>query len=393
MTLTNQQTAILRLFRGRGIGPTTFYKLLEHYGDPQTALEGLETENKRLKPAPAEAVQRELARLEKMAARLVFYTDDIYPAALRALPDAPPVVAALGRLELLNTPMVAMVGARNASANGCRLAQNLAAELGAAGWGVASGLARGIDTAAHKGALRGGTGTIAVLGGGLDHIYPTENTELFKQIAREGLILAETPLGAKPTAQSFPRRNRIVSGLCAGTVVVEAARHSGSLITAQQAGEQGREVMAIPGHPSEPRSYGCNHLLRQGATLVSAAEDILEAVKNFRFSEPQQAAPTLYTRENQPAFELDLPAPEATPDRETTPAHQNNPRASEAQADTLADRILAALSTGQTPLDDVMTAVGESETRVLAAITELELDGAVERLAGGYLVLAQSPSQ
>lgn len=384
MTLPQDKIAILRLFRGRGIGPTTYYKLVDHYHTPRKALAALEAENGRLRPAPEADVQKELNALEKLGAQLVFRTDDHYPAALGQLPDAPPVLAALGRLELLNSPMVAMVGARNASANGCRLAQNLAAELGAEGWGVASGLARGIDTAAHKGALWGGAGTIAVLGGGLDHIYPTENTDLFWQIAKEGLVLAETPLGTKPTAQSFPRRNRIVSGLSAGVLVVEAARHSGSLITAQLAGEQGREVMAIPGHPSEPRSFGCNHLLRQGATLVRSAEDILEAVKGFDHGAPQASAPTLYTRENQPAFELPLEAP-ASPESDlpTTKTAEINPEES-----PLPDRILAALSTGQTPLDDVVTAVGESEATVLAAITELELDGHIERLAGGYVTLA-----
>ena len=375
-TLTPEQTAILRLFRGSGIGAATYHKLIAYYATPEKALAALEVENKRLKPAPLEATEKELVALGKLGAQFVFITDGLYPAALKALPDAPPVLATLGNLELLNAPMVAMVGTRNASANGCRLTHTLATELGGKDWGVVSGLARGIDTAAHKGALKGGAGTIAVLGGGLDHIYPTENTDLFWQIAEQGLILAETPLGSKPTAQSFPRRNRIVSGLAAGTVVVEAARHSGSLITAQLAGEQGREVMAIPGHPSEPRSYGCNHLLRQGATLVSTADDIVEAVQGFNFSAPRPVAPTLYSRENQPSFEMPLEMPP-----QETPSEDNG---------SLEDRILAALSADQTPLDDVIANVAENEAVVMSAITELELDGKVERLQGGYLMLTNT---
>ena len=375
MTLTPQHMASLRLFRGRGIGAITYYKLISHYGSAEQALAGLLQENGRLKPAPQADIEKELNMLEKMGAKLVFVTDKAYPATLKAMPDAPPVLAALGRIDLLNTPMVAMVGTRNASANGCRLAQNLATELGTHGWGVVSGLARGIDTAAHKGALKSTAGTIAVLGGGLDHIYPTENTDLFWQIAKEGLVLAETPLGSKPTAQSFPKRNRIVAGLSAGTVVVEAARHSGSLITAQMAGEQGREVMAIPGHPSDPRSYGCNHLLRQGATLVGTVDDILEAVQGFNFSTPLPTPPTLYSRENQPSFELplDLP-PQAKTQTEGL--------------ESLEERILAALSITQTPLDDVIANAGENEALVMATITELELDGKIERMPGGYLTLA-----
>ena len=381
--LSDHQLATLRLIRGRGIGPVTFYKLIAHYGNAQNAVAQLEAEDGRLKPASLAATEREMKALGKMGAKLVFYTDDTYPEALKHIPDPPPVLAALGRLELLKTPMVAIVGARNASANGCRLAQNIAAELGAEGWGVASGLARGVDTAAHKGALTGGCGTIAVLGGGLDHIYPAENTDLFWRLAKEGLILAETPLGTKPTAQSFPRRNRIVSGLSAGVVVVEAARHSGSLITAQQAGEQGREVMAIPGHPSEPRSFGCNHLLRQGATLVSSAEDILEAVKGFDHGAPAQHTPTLFTRENQPTFDLTLP--------EESPAEQAPMEvegSDEKEPKPLAAQVLDALTPGQTAVDDVLANFNVPESQLLATLTELELDGAIERLAGGYITLA-----
>lgn len=381
MNLIESQTATLRLIRGRGIGPVTFYKLLDHHGSAGRAVNALEAEDGRLKPAPLAVVEKECKALEKMGAVLIFYSDDIYPEALKHIPDPPPVLAALGRLELLSTPMVAIVGARNASANGCRLAQSLAADLGQEGWGVASGLARGVDTAAHKGALAGGCGTIAVLGGGLDHIYPTENTDLFWRIAKEGLILAETPLGTKPTAQSFPRRNRIVSGLSAGVVVVEAARHSGSLITAQQAGEQGREVMAIPGHPSEPRSFGCNHLLRQGATLVSSADDILEAVKGFDHGAPAQHTPTLFTREDQPGLGLALP--------EETKAVFVEDTLADGEEKPLTAQILDALSPGQTLVDDVVSMLNVPESKLLATLTELELDGEIERLSGGYITLAQ----
>ncbi len=367
-----EQIATLRLMRGRGIGPVTFFKMLSHYKTALNAVEDLENGNGKFKPASVDSVEKEIEKLAKMGATLVFYSDDIYPTALRHIADFPPVLAAYGRLELLAKPQVAIVGARNASINGCRLAQTIAQGLSKQNWGVASGLARGVDTAAHIGALKEQGSTIAVLGGGLDHIYPPENKELFHKIANEGLLLAETPLGTKPTAQSFPRRNRIVSGLSAGVVVVEAARHSGSLITAQQAGEQGREVMAVPNHPSEPRGQGGNHLIRQGATLVQSAEDILEAVAGFNL-QPETTKPKVkyFTREQLTLLE------DPTPPEQQTPAEPS----------TIESRIKAFLSTSPTTIDDLLAALNIPQSQAIATLTELELDGEITRHAGGKVAL------
>jgi DNA processing protein len=219
------------------------------------------------------AAEKEIAALTRLGAKLVCWGEPSYPDALAAVEDAPPVLTVLGRGELLGVPIVAIVGARNASANGRRLAHELAAELGEAGIVVASGMARGIDAAAHGGALA--TGSIAVVAGGVDIVYPQENRGLYQALAQEGAIVAELPLGIEPQARHFPRRNRIISGMALGVVVVEAAAKSGSLITARFALEQGREVFAVPGSPLDPRSRGANDLLRHGATLTETAADIV----------------------------------------------------------------------------------------------------------------------
>src|SRR6266702_4449722 len=244
--------------------------------------------------------ERELAAIERLGGRLVCWGEPLYPGALAAVDDAPPVLTVLGREEMLPgvilAPMVAVVGARNASANGRRLARDLAAKLGAAGIVVVSGLARGIDAAAHLGALE--TGSVAVVAGGADIVYPEENRGLHEALARDGAILAEMPLGTEPQARHFPRRNRIISGIALGVVVVEAAAKSGSLITARFALEQGREVFAVPGSPLDPRSEGTNDLIKQGATLVTDAADVIAVLGpilgkpvEFRAEEPEAPAP------------------------------------------------------------------------------------------------------
>jgi len=375
--LTPEQFAILRLIRGNGIGSVTFYKLVAHFGSALKAVKAAENGAVKTLPADSKAIENELAAMAKLGAQFVFYTDEGYPQQLKMLADAPPVLATLGDVTLMQSKQVALVGARNASAHGCRFTEKLAADLSAEGWCVTSGLARGVDTAAHKGGLTGKGKTIAVLGGGLDHIYPPENEQLFYEIAKHGLILAETPLGTRPTAQSFPKRNRIVAGLCAGVVVVEAARKSGSLITAQQAGEQGREVMAVPSHPSDPRSHGANHLIRQGATLVTCADDILEAVRHFTFDAPAPHAPKLYTREE--VFEAesaDLFEPLPVPQEAGSP-----------EVGSLEAKIIQALSQTPTPIDDVVQAVGISTAEVTAILVEMEMDGLVHRTTGGLVAL------
>ncbi len=280
-----EKLAWLRLFRSENIGPITFYRLVEYYGGAENALKALPELAKRggrkkpLVAAKESDIEREYDALLNFGGQIITAACAEYPLALAAIDDAPPVISVIGEPALMHKSCVGMVGARNASINGKKFASKLAADLGAQQQVVVSGLARGIDTAAHQGSLR--TGTIAVIAGGLDVIYPEENTGLYEQIKEQGLIIAECPFGQKPFAQSFPKRNRIVAGLSKGVVVVEATMRSGSLITARLAGEQGRDVYAVPGHPMDPRAAGPNHLIREGATLVRSSADILESLMEF----------------------------------------------------------------------------------------------------------------
>jgi DNA processing protein len=277
-----QRLAWLRLWRSENVGPVTFRQLLRRFGSAEAALVALPELARRggrdrpLAICPPASAERELAELGRRGGSLIAMADPAYPAVLAEADDAPPLLLVLGNTGLLASRAVALVGARNASANGRLLAETMARELGQLGWVVVSGLARGIDSAAHQGALA--SGTIAVLAGGLDCPYPPESEPLHRAIAERGLLVSEMPLGRVPQARHFPQRNRIVSGLALGTVVVEAALQSGSLITARLAGEQGREVMAVPGSPLDPRCRGANLLIRQGATLVEGAADVAEAL-------------------------------------------------------------------------------------------------------------------
>ena len=282
----------MRLSRTEGVGPVTFFALLRRFGSAAAALDALPLLSRPLTPVGRREAEAELAWIERLGGRLLCWGEPLYPAMLAAVEDAPPVVTLLGRPELLATPIVAVVGARNASANGRRLARELAAGLGEAGIVVASGMARGIDAAAHLGALD--NGTVAVLAGGADIVYPEENRGLYDAMRTRGAILAELPLGAEPQARHFPRRNRIISGLALGVVVVEAAAKSGSLITARYALEQGREVFAVPGSPLDPRCRGCNDLLRNGATLTETAADVIDQLGPLlqgRAPPPRTASP------------------------------------------------------------------------------------------------------
>nr|WP_245866824.1 DNA-processing protein DprA [Kandeliimicrobium roseum] len=275
----------LRLLRSRRVGVSTFFRLLRECGSAADALDALPSIARAAgvddyQPCPAAVAAAELRAGRLAGARLVAYGAPDYPAALLGLSDPPPLLWALGDLALLGRPAVALVGARNASSLGTRMARRLAADLGAAGHVVVSGLARGVDAAAHLGALK--TGTIAVMAGGVDVVYPAENAVLAQEIAETGLRLSEQPMGLQPLARHFPRRNRIVSGLSRAVVVVEAAAKSGSLITARDALDQGREVMAVPGHPFDARASGCNMLIRDGALLVRGADDILAALAEAR---------------------------------------------------------------------------------------------------------------
>ena len=362
----------LRLIRSERVGPVTFRQLLARFGSATAALEALPDLARRgggrrsIKLYPRAEAERELDALAAMGARTLALNEPDYPAALAALDDAPPLLGVLGQPHLLEKPCVAMVGARNASANGRRLARQIAAELGQAGWLVASGLARGIDAAAHEGALE--SGTLAVVAGGLDVIYPEENTALYGSIKAHGLIVSEMPPGTVPQARHFPRRNRLISGLSLGTVVVEAAPRSGSLITARLAGEQGREVMAVPGSPLDPRARGCNHLIREGATLVESAADILEALKALGGTRTVER--------------------KASEFQEDTPASLDETVVSSARREV--HELL-----GPTPVavDELLRQCQVSPALVHVVLLELELAGRLERYPGNRVaMIAGDPS-
>jgi DNA processing protein len=275
----------LRLIRSENVGPRTFVRLIERFGTAATALAALPDLAKRggrarpITLCPKADAEREWQAAERAGATMLASCEPGYPRWLAATEDAPPILYMKGNPSLLTRSMVAMVGARNASINGRNLARRIAADLGRAGMVVASGLARGIDTAAHEGALA--TGTVAVLAGGVDVVYPPENLRLYDEIAAAGAVLSEMPPGTQPQASHFPRRNRIVSGLSLGVVVIEASLRSGSLITARLAADQGREVFAVPGSPLDPRAHGPNDLIRNGAVLTESAEDVLRVLSDL----------------------------------------------------------------------------------------------------------------
>lgn len=274
----------LQLIRSENVGPVTYHALVARYGSAKAALERLPELAQRggaKKPiviCPKDKAEKEIAAVHAFGARLIAFDAPDYPELLKHVPDAPPILAAQGQTHLwASKPCVAIVGARNASANGCNFAKKLAAELGEAGVIVISGLARGIDTFAHQGALA--TGTVAVIGGGIDNVYPPENRNLFAELRERGCIISEQPFGMAPHSRSFPARNRIISGMSRGVLVVEASVKSGSLITGRFALEQNREVFAVPGSPLDPRAEGCNALIKEGALLTESAEDILQVLR------------------------------------------------------------------------------------------------------------------
>jgi len=377
--LEGERLARARLARTPRVGPVTFHEMLGHYGSAVAALEALPSLVRRAgfaqppaPPAPA-TLQREAAELAKRGGRFIIHGDPDYPTALAQIPDAPPLLSAIGDSGLLARPMLAVVGARNGSTNGRRVATTLASDLGAAGLVIVSGLARGIDTAAHRAALEGGT--IAVLAGGIDMIYPPENDDLYHAMAVQGLILSEAPLGAVPQARHFPRRNRIVSGLSLGVLVVEAALQSGSLITARQAADQGREVFAVPGSPLDPRCRGSNQLIRDGAHLVEGAADVLTHLG------PVAPHPPAVTKSNptKPTAKV-----KGAPLARTFDAA---PQVIEKTPDSLPNRVLACLGPSPTPVDELIRECHVSPALVTAALLDLELSGRVERLQGNMVAL------
>ena len=311
------------------------------------------------------AAERELTALARLGARLVCWGEPDYPSALAQIDDAPPVLALLGRGELLAMPIVAIVGARNASASGRRLAHELAAGLGEAGIVVASGMARGIDAAAHGGSLA--TGSVAVVAGGVDIVYPEENRGLYQALSADGAIVAELPLGTEPQARHFPRRNRIISGMALGIVVVEAAAKSGSLITARFALEQGREVFAVPGSPLDPRSRGANDLLRNGATLTENAADIITQLGPLLHGAPLPP--------RRPASPRQLPLAMLAPG--FRPALSDD--------ESGLDLILEKLSPTPVAVDELVRQCQLSAAAVATLLLELELAGRIERHPGNLV--------
>ena len=272
----------LRLIRSENVGPRTFRTLVNHYGGARAALDALPGLARRggansISVFPRADAEREIAAAQKLGVAFVAMGEPDYPRRLQMIDDAPPLLAVSGHLPVLASPMVAIVGSRNASAVGVKFAERIARELGEAGFVVVSGLARGIDSAAHRASVA--TGTIAVLAGGHEHIYPAENVGLLRSILPAGAGLTEMPIGWEPRARDFPRRNRLISGLSLGVVIVEAAKRSGSLITSRLALEQGREVFAVPGSPLDPRAEGTNGLIKQGATVVTQVDDILSVLR------------------------------------------------------------------------------------------------------------------
>lgn len=363
-----QRIAWLRLIRTENVGPATFHDLINRFGSAETALEALpelaaSTGIRRLpRIPPAAAAEAEIETARSAGAVLVAICEPDYPSMLKRMDQPPPVVAVKGDAGVFGKLPVAIVGARNASLAGMKMARLLATDLGREGYAIISGLARGIDTAAHQGSLA--TGTVAVLAGGLDRPYPPENIRLCSEIPdRGGAIISEMPFGWEPRAMDFPRRNRIIAGLALGLVVVEAAKRSGSLISARLAGEMGRLVFAVPGSPLDPRAAGTNSLLRDGATLVTEAADIIE-----------QIAPLVGSTRSMPAGQ------EVSRDLFAPPPPGDDDRA----------RVLQALGPAPVAIDEVIRHSGLHPSRLSMILLELDLAGRIERHAGGAVSLAPS---
>ena len=349
----------LRLLRTPGIGPVTYRQLLMRFGTPAAALAAVPDLARRgggKVPALSTVAdaEREIARVDKLGAKFLALGQGLYPRLLAELEDAPPLLVAKGILNLLDRQSVAIVGARNASAAACRFGRGLAHDLGQQDLVVVSGLARGIDSAAHDGALA--SGTIGVIAGGIDIFYPPENEARQKAISEHGLVLAEMPPGTEPRARHFPYRNRIIAGMSSGTVVVEAAPRSGSLITARLAAEAGREVMAVPGSPLDPRAQGCNQLIRDGATLVQNAADVVEAIRPF--ASQVKSVPAHYEA-----------APEAM------------------NGDDALGVVEELLGPSPVPVDEIIRLSGAPSGAVQMALLELDLAGRLDRHAGGKVSL------
>jgi DNA processing protein len=362
VTLTQEEAfARIRLLRSPNVGPVSYAQLLRRFGDAQRAIEALPDLASRggraYRPSPSEAIEREVSEARRAGARYLFHDSPDYPALLGKIEDAPPILIVRGDTAIAARPCVAMVGARNASAAAVKLARDFAAALAEAGFVVVSGLARGIDGAAHRGAL---PATIGVIASGIDVAYPPQHADLQEQIAEQGLLIAEQPPGTEPRGSHFPSRNRIIAGLAGGTLVVEAAPKSGSLITARLAAEAGREVMAIPGSPLEPRAQGCNQLIREGAVLVQTPEDVAELLSGF------DGTPRSTFREGLPA---------------------GWDSAGEELAGAEPADVAGLLTAAPVAVDELIRQSGAGAAEVQMALLELEIAGRLQRHAAGRVSL------
>lgn len=360
----NKQKLIsyIQLINTPGVGPVNFKKIIARYGNIERALSELSLKRKVF---PRNKAEEEVMTAEIKKVKLITSEDELYPYNLKQIEDAPPILYALGDVSLLkNDNMLAVVGSRNASLSARKLAEQISSEVAMQNVVIVSGMARGIDTAAHIGALRSNGKTIAVIGTGIDVIYPKENDKLYRELAECGLVLSEYPFHTQPQASNFPRRNRIVSGLSKGVLVVEASIQSGSLITARQALEQGRDVYAIPGAPYDGRSTGCNKLLKEGAILVENAEDILE---NFSFSKVKFVSERANKSETADLFEYSLDNA------------QNNSDISEKDD---YGKLLSLISESGEGVDDLIRASGLPTEQVLIMLMELELEDKIVHLPG-----------
>ncbi len=358
----------LQLIRTLNVGPVTFFNLIHRFGTAKKSLSALPELSRRggskigLVPFLREMAEKEIESCEKFGARMVLYGSSDYPALLNNISDPPPVITVRGNSSLWKDKVsIAIVGARNASAIGCQLAQRLAREIGVKDTLIVSGLARGIDTFAHKGSLA--SGTVAVIAGGINNIYPPENEALYQQIFEQGAVISEQPFGGLPYAGSFPGRNRIIAGMSVGTLVVEASPKSGSLITARFALENNREVFAVPGSPLDPRSKGCNQLIKQGATMVESAQDVLDGIAHARRHKLFEMPPAKFTN---------IPFIESLNEDELV---------------GLRKKIIGKLSVYAVSIDELVEQCDSSVPAMQTILLELELAGRVKRSAGNKVCL------
>ncbi|MDR3180249.1 MAG: DNA-processing protein DprA [Holosporaceae bacterium] len=366
MLSQKEKLARLKIVRSGSIGPSIFWNLINSYGDGEKALQALpiifKSASKPVEVYSDQKVEQELENLKKIGARLVFFEDELYPPLLRTLPDPPPLLTFLGSLEKMGKffqkNIISVVGSRNASLHAKRFCMSLCEKLSDEGVIIASGMARGIDTCAHMGSLK--NGTIAVLAGGINIIYPQENTKLYEEIAATGCILTEMPYNTAMQPQLFPRRNRIIAGVSVGTVVIEAAEQSGSLITARFALEYGRDVFAVPGFPLDPRSIGCNNLLKDGAILVQSPQDILNYIENRKVIQQSLL-------EERPKFAAKI---------------------SDHDLKKTQKKILESLNTVPITVDELISSIQIHPQEVLTALMELELANKISRLHGQQVCLA-----